>query len=99
MKEGGFKGYYTGHSLCRSGTTRLSDAGVPKKECTGHVSDAIDKYMVTSESEREKISNILQADPINVLENVQKQVCSMRDAVEKPIVLKPSPITVGNISN
>ena len=69
MESAGIKGYFTGHSLRHSGTTRLSDAGIDKKvmkECTCHVSDAIDKYMVTSDEQRKHISNVLSADPINV---------------------------------
>ena len=101
MESAGFKGYFTGHSLRRTGTTRLSDAGIPKKvmkECTGHVSDAIDKYMVTSDSEREKIFDVLSADPINVLANVQKSVVDMREKIDRPIVLEPSAITFRNVT-
>ena len=66
MESAGYKGYFTGHSLRRSGTTRLAQAGVAKKivkECTGHTSDAVDKYFVTSDAQREKVSEILAAEP------------------------------------
>ena len=88
MESAGFKGYYTGHSLRRTGTTRLSNAGVAKKvmkECTGHVSDAIDKYMVTSDSEREKISEILSVDPIRTLSQVQQNVSKIREETVKSV--------------
>ena len=62
MASAGYKGYFTGHSLHRSGTTRLSNAGVPTKiikECTGHRSDAVNKYQVTSDSQKEACSRIV----------------------------------------
>ena len=66
MESAGYHGYYTGHSLRRSGTTRLCQAGVAKKlvkECTGHTSDAIDKYYVTSDAQRERLTEILEVPP------------------------------------
>ena len=48
-------GYFTGHSLRRTGTTRLCQAGVQKKlvkEISGHRSDARDTYQVTSHEQR-----------------------------------------------
>ena len=62
MASAGYKGYFTGHSLRRSGTTRLSNAGVPTKiikECTGHRSDAVNKYLVTSAHQKEACSRIV----------------------------------------
>ena len=47
MSDAGYDGFYSGHSLRRTGNTRLFQAGVKRKivkECTGHRSDAIDKY-------------------------------------------------------
>ena len=55
-------GYFTGHSLRRTGTTRLCQAGVQKKlvkEISGHWSDAIDAYQVTSHEQKKQISHIL----------------------------------------
>ena len=63
MAEAGFKGYYTGHSLRRSGGSRLFQAGVQRKivkECTGHSLDAVDKYQITSNEQKEIVSKILQ---------------------------------------
>ena len=62
MSSAGYKGYFTGHSLCRSATTRLSNAGVPTKiikECTGHHSDAVNKYQVTSAKQKENCCKIV----------------------------------------
>ena len=63
MAEAGYTGYYTGHSLCRSGGSRLFQAGVQRKlvkECTGHTSDAVDKYQITSKEQKKKVSKIVQ---------------------------------------
>ena len=61
LKNSNVSGFYSNHSLRRSGTTRLFQAGVDRKlikEFTGHSSDAIDKYQVTSEDQRKSLSNI-----------------------------------------
>ena len=87
MESAGIKGYFTGHSLRRSGTTHLLNAGVDKKilkECTGYMSDAIDKYMVTSDVQREKISDILTSDPINVLSSIPSSLAKVRSDVLNP---------------
>ena len=50
LKNANLDGFFTNHSLHRSGTTRLFHAGIDKKiirEFTGHRSDAIDQYQVT----------------------------------------------------
>ena len=47
MKKGDIEGYFTNHSLRRTGSTRLFRAGVDRKlvkEVTGHKSDAVDVY-------------------------------------------------------
>ena len=47
LKSAKLDGYFTNHSLRRSGTMRLFQAGVDRKiikEYTGHQSDALDKY-------------------------------------------------------
>ena len=51
--------YFTNHLLRRSGGSRLFQAGVEQKlvkELTGHRSDAIDCYQITSECQRQKFS-------------------------------------------
>ena len=55
-------GYFTNHSLRCSGCTRLFQAGVERKivkEVSGHRSDAIDKYQLTSERQRQEVSRVL----------------------------------------
>ena len=55
-------GFFTGHSLRRSGTTRLFQAGVDRKlikEMSGHRSDAVDCYAITSDDQRAKLSAII----------------------------------------
>ena len=46
MKKGDIEGYFTNHSLRRTGGTRLFRAGIDRKlvkEVTGHCSDAVDR--------------------------------------------------------
>ena len=69
-------GYFTGHSLRRSGTTRLFQAGVERKiikEITGHKSDAVDCYAITSDEQKQQISEIIAKEP-SIEENVPKSV-------------------------
>ena len=66
MISAGYEGFYSGHSLRWSEGSRMFRAGVQRKlvkECTGHSSDAIDKYQITSEEQREAMSNILAHGP------------------------------------
>ena len=59
MKTAGIEGFFTNHSARRTGGTRLFRAGVPRKlvkEATGHTSDAVDKYQITSDAQREMMS-------------------------------------------
>ena len=98
MERAGYKGYFTGHSLCRSGTTRLSNAGVPTniiKECTGHRSDAVDKYKVTSATQKELCSKIVSAKvpppatvsvPPKCVETEVKVIDPDINVIEKPTV-------------
>ena len=65
LKDAKLDGYFTNHSLRRSGTTRLFQAGVDRKvikEFTGHSSDAVDSYQITSEGQRREISSILAGE-------------------------------------
>ena len=62
LKEAKLDGFFTNHSLRHTGSTRLFQAGVDRKivkEYTGHVSDAVDKYQITSEEQRETVSKIV----------------------------------------
>ena len=70
MEAAGYEGFYSGHSFRRSGGSRLFQAGVQRKlvkECTGHMSDAVDKYQITSDEQREVMSKILAKGPGVVL--------------------------------
>ena len=56
----------------RIGGTRLFQAGIDRKlvkEATGHRSDAVDKYQLTSHAQRKTMSAILQNNPVS---NVDK---------------------------
>ena len=58
----GLDGFFTNHSLRHSGTTRLFQVGVECKlikEFTGHRSDAIDAYQVTSDAQRQMLSEVI----------------------------------------
>ena len=64
LKDAKLDGYFMNHSL-RTGTTRLFRAGIDRKiieEFTGHRSDALDNYQVTSYEQREELSVVLQGD-------------------------------------
>ena len=64
-------GYFTGHSLQRSGITRLFQAGVDRKiikEMSGHKSDAVDCYAITSDAQKEACSKILEG-PVTAKSN------------------------------
>ena len=63
LKSANLDGYFTNHSLRRTSATRLFQAGVDGKivkEITGHVSDALNKYQVTSNEQKQEVSNVLQ---------------------------------------
>ena len=63
VKKAKIEGFFTNHSLRRSGGTRLFRAGVDRKlvkEFTGHCSDAVDAYQVTSFEQRKHMSNVVQ---------------------------------------
>ena len=63
LKDVKLDGYFTNHSLRRSGTTRLFQAGVDRKlvkEFTGHSSDAVDQYQITSDGQRQEMSAIIR---------------------------------------
>ena len=69
MEAGDIQGYFTNHSACRTRGTRLFQAGVERKlvkEATGHISDAVDKYQITSADQRRAMSNILAGNAVTV---------------------------------
>ena len=63
VRKAKIEGFFTNHSLRRSGGTRLFRAGVDRKlvkEFTGHRSDAVDSYQVTSFEQRQMLSKVVQ---------------------------------------
>ena len=69
------EGFITNHSLRRTGTTRLFRSGIDRKlikEFTGHSSDAVDAYAITSDQQREKISKILTSSKDQSAETCNK---------------------------
>ena len=66
MKDAKIEGFFTNHSARRTGGTRLFRAGVDRKlvkEAMGHSSDAVDKYQITSDEQRELMSHIIAGNP------------------------------------
>ena len=80
------KVFFSGHSLRRTGTSRLFQAGVQRKivkECSGHTSDAVDKYQITSDHQRQCVSKILQSKPMATSNSSNATAKEVRgDAVE-----------------
>ena len=62
MKTAGIEGFFTNHSARHTGGTCLFRAGVQRKlikESTGHTSDTVDKYQITSDEQRELMSKVI----------------------------------------
>ena len=67
LKSAQLDGYFTNHSLRRSSTTHLFQAGVDRKiikEFTGHSSDAVDKYQITSNEQCKQLSAIIAGENV-----------------------------------
>ena len=67
--------FFTNHSLRCTGGTCLFQAGVGcklVKEATGHRSDVIDTYQITSDEQREVMSKILPNIYVKQLVRIQK---------------------------
>ena len=81
LKDAGLDGFFTNHSLRRTAATRLFRAGTNVKlikEITGPVSDAVEKYQITSDQQRMQLSSILQCEGDGVetvCSNVQDKEC------------------------
>ena len=102
-----FQGYFTNHSLRRTGGTRLFRAGVDRKlvkEVTGHCSDSVDSYQITGHDQRRVISNIVQGRIKNV-----NQVGEVKSNDKCDVVVKDRPskesdkvvtenVTLGNVT-
>ena len=66
LSDAKIDGYFTNHSLRRSVPTHLFQAGVERKlvkEVTGHRSDALDCYQITTNDQRRNISSIIAKRP------------------------------------
>ena len=66
MRSAGYEGFFSGHPLRRTDMSRLFQVGVQRKivkEGTGHTSDAVDSYQITSDHQRSCVSKILQSNP------------------------------------
>ena len=80
LKSAKLDGFFTNHSLRRTSTTRLFQAGVDRKlikEFTGYCSDAVDQYQITSDTQRENMSKSIDGkscidDKQNSPSNVEK---------------------------
>ena len=67
LKDAKVDCYMTNHSLRRSSATRLFQNGVDRKlvkEFTGHVSDAVDTYQETSDTQRAQLSKVIQGQNV-----------------------------------
>ena len=94
MKEAGIDGFFTNHSLRQTGGTHLFQAGVERKlvkEATGHQSDAIDAYQITSDDQRKMLSEIIAKKPC---ETVTKISVNSRSNQKKEVQCDESSIAV-----
>ena len=90
LKSAKLDGYFTNHSLRRSATTRLFRAGVDRKlikEFTGHSSDAVDKYQITSDEQRKEMSSIISG-------NNEKEVAKQDNEKLEPFEISSFEVTV-----
>ena len=66
MIDANIEGFFTNHSLRRTGGMRLFRGGVDRKlvkEVTGHRSDSVDAYQITSDEQHSTISKIIREKP------------------------------------
>ena len=83
MQEANIEGFFTNHSLRRSGGSHLFQAGVQQKlvkETTGHRSDVVDDYQITSDAQRQAISKIIANKTVNEVREVSHDV-----EIQRPI--------------
>ena len=82
MVDAGIEGYFTNHSARRTGGTILFRAGVQRKlvkEATGHRSDAVDKYQITSDKQREMMSKVIAGQHVDEV----REVCQPQSIVKQ----------------
>ena len=89
LMAGEIDGYFTNHSLRRSGCTRLFQAGVDRKivkEVSGYRSEANDKYQFTSELQKQQVSKILATTgdekPVGNVLSKSELVENVSDSIE-----------------
>ena len=87
FKKANVDGFFTNHSLHRTGTTRLFREGIDRKlvkEFTRHVSDAIDQYQVTLDAQRAEMSRIIAGEKCNFDEGIEVKLhCNKEEKVEE----------------
>ena len=86
LKSANLDGHFTNHSLRRTSATRLFQAGIDRKlikEFTGHTSDVIDKYQITSNIQRSDMSKVLQQDKLPTI-SVENDPPEEFDKIEPP---------------
>ena len=86
LKSANLDGHFTNHSLQRTSATRLFQAGIDRKlikEFTGHTSDAVDKYQITSNIQRSDMSKVLQQDKLLTI-SVENDPPEEFDKIEPP---------------
>ena len=82
MELGEFKGFFTNHSARRTGGTRLFRAGVQRKlvkECTRHQSDAVDKYQIRSDEQRQQLCEIISNEHASEVREVREENGNVTD--------------------
>ena len=76
MKDANIEGFFTNHSLRRTGGTRLFRGGIDRKlvkETTGHRSDSVDAFQITSDEQRAKTSEIIRNEPVATVSKPQEK--------------------------
>ena len=78
-------GFFTGHSLRRSGTARMFQAGIDHKiikERTGHQSDTVDAYQETSVEQKHLVSNVIAQNPTATVVKESSDNSTSREVID-----------------
>ena len=100
LKSCNLDGYFMNHSLHRTSATRLFQTGIDQKivkEITGHASDALEKYQVTSKKQREHVSKIL-SQAQNECEQDHETVMEVTKPITPSLELSVLNASKGNIA-
>ena len=98
LKDAGLDGYFMNHSLRYTTATCLFRAGKNVKlikEITGHVSNAVEKYEITSDQQRMELSSIIQGEEVNEIK-APSQLC--KDTETNQVPTKPITLDIGGNS-